>query len=122
MIWLRYIQEPTDLPESRSIAHGPRISTGGFIIKNFECVFVVFVSLNRGYRYGKAQKDSAEKGRRTPDFYVFPVDIAKAALYKKSRWGKAFVSHIDRVDDYKGDWQLVRSFLETEARHDVVTP
>jgi hypothetical protein len=61
-------------------------------------------------------------GKRAPDFYVFPVDIAKAAVYEKSKWGKAFISHIDRIDDYKGNWQLVRNFLVTEARHDMAIP
>jgi hypothetical protein len=39
---------------------------GGFLIKTFECDFVVFVRLNRGYRYGKARSASAERGKASP--------------------------------------------------------
>jgi hypothetical protein len=95
---------------------------GGFLIKNFECDFVVLVTLNRGYRYGKARNGSVEKGKQAPDFYVFPVEIAKAAVSEKSKWGKAFLRYIDRVEDHKGNWRLVRNFLGMEARPDMAIP
>ncbi len=37
---------------------------GGFPIKNFDCDFVVFAALNRGYRYRK--KKRTESGRQDP--------------------------------------------------------
>src|SRR5690349_9922279 len=40
---------------------------GGFLLKNLDSDFVVFVALNRGYRYSKAGK-VGDTGRRTPKF------------------------------------------------------
>ena len=38
---------------------------GGFPIKNFDCDFVVFVALNRGYR-NRRKKHGEDTGRREP--------------------------------------------------------
>jgi len=48
----------------------------GFIIKNFDCEFVVFVALNRGY---SRPKKNGDKGVREPEFYVFPISYVKKA-------------------------------------------
>ena len=42
---------------------------------------------------------------------MFPVDVAKKAIYEKSKWGKAFLKFIDDVDQYKGNWALIKEFL-----------
>ena len=42
----------------------------GFIIKNFDCDFVVFVSLNRGYSKPRKNGDT---GIKDPDFYILPI-------------------------------------------------
>ena len=60
---------------------------GGFPIRNFDCDFVVLVTLNRGYRYRK-KITKQDDGKREPQFYVFPVDIVRAAQDAKSSWGK----------------------------------
>ncbi|MDP2901838.1 MAG: hypothetical protein Q8N96_01835 [Methylovulum sp.] len=60
---------------------------GGFPISNFDCDFVVFVALNRGYRYGKA-KMAGDSGIMEPVFYVFPVNVIKAARKETAAWQK----------------------------------
>jgi hypothetical protein len=90
---------------------------GGFLIKNFDCDFVVLVTLNRGYRYAKAKAGQApDEGKRAPDIYVFPVDVAKKAVYAKSKWGKAFLKFIEGVEKYKGNWSLIKEFLHREEQ------
>ena len=44
---------------------------GGFPIRNFDCDFVVFAKLNRGYRY-KKQAQNPHPGRKEPQLFVFP--------------------------------------------------
>jgi hypothetical protein len=61
---------------------------GGFPIKNLSSDFVVFVALNRGYRY-RRKTGSSEDGVRAPEFFVFPTPVVEAARDPKSKWGKA---------------------------------
>jgi hypothetical protein len=87
---------------------------GGFIISNTDqCDFVVFVALNRGYRFGK--KHLAEVAKREPVYYVFPVDIVREALYEKSSWGKAFLRLVPNVAIYERNWSLIQDFLLSNA-------
>lgn len=51
---------------------------GGFPIRNFDCDFVVFVALNRGYRY-RRKVTAEDSGRREPQFYVFPIEAVRKA-------------------------------------------
>ncbi|MDL1899493.1 hypothetical protein FBR02_01850 [Anaerolineae bacterium CFX9] len=87
---------------------------GGFLIKNFDCDFVVVVVLNRGYSKLKKSRSQDDTGRREPEFYVIPVEIVKAARYEKSSWGKVFLRHIEQVEQYLGNWDLIRQFLGGE--------
>jgi hypothetical protein len=84
----------------------------GFLISNFDCDFVVVVALNRGFRYGRAKGNLPGDGKKAPEFYVLPVAIAKQALYSKSKWGKARLSLIEKVDQYKENWSLIKTFLK----------
>lgn len=84
---------------------------GGFPIRNFDCDFVVLVTLNRGYRYRK-KITKQDNGKREPQFYVFPVDIVRAAQDAKSTWGKVFVRHIDNPSQYLSNWASIKSFLQ----------
>lgn len=86
---------------------------GGFLIKNFDCNFVVVVLLNRGYSKPK-KRQPEDKGRREPEFYVIPVAVVKDAQYEKSTWGKVFLRHIEDVEQYLGNWDLIRQFLGGE--------
>ena len=49
----------------------------GFIIKNLDCEFVVFVALNRGF---SRLKKNGDKGISDPEFYVFPISYIKKVL------------------------------------------
>ena len=61
---------------------------GGFPIKNVGSDFVVFVALNRGYRYGRKARSPGD-GVKVPEFFVFPTPIVEAAKDPTSKWGKA---------------------------------
>ena len=84
---------------------------GGFPIRNFDCDFVIFVALNRGYRYRKPISD-ADDGRRTPQMYVLPVDVVQSAQSAHSQWGKVFLRHIEHVEQYIEQWALIHAALE----------
>ena len=85
---------------------------GGFPIKNFDCDFVVFVALNRGYRY---RKGASHDGRKDPQFYVLPVENARAAQNPKSAVGKTFPRRLADSDQYLSNWQAIKAFLEMES-------
>jgi hypothetical protein len=61
---------------------------------------VVFVQLNRGYRYRRKQTQ-ADDDRREPRFFVFPVALIQAAQVLGSAWGKVFLRHIDDCESYE---------------------
>ena len=87
---------------------------GGFPIKNFDSDFVVFVALNRGYRYRKKKCiTNDDNGCRTPQFFIFPIEVIKTAQNPESSWGKVFLRHIDQVDQYENNWSLIQKFLTT---------
>jgi hypothetical protein len=86
----------------------------GFLIKNFDCDFVVVVALNRGYKRRKTTV-MGDTGRKAPVFYVLPVDVAKAALYSRSTWGKARLRDIENLEQYIDNWDLVKQFLDIAA-------
>jgi hypothetical protein len=87
---------------------------GGFIISNTEhCDFVVFVALNRGYRFSK--KHSSEGGKKEPLYYIFPIETVRSALYEKSSWGKAFLKLVPNLPQYERNWNLIKTFLLADA-------
>jgi hypothetical protein len=87
---------------------------GGFPIKNFDCDFVVFVALNRGYHY-RRKKNGNDTGKRDRDFYVFPVEAVREARRPENTWGKVFLRHMDDAKGYVSRWDLVRSHLELDG-------
>jgi hypothetical protein len=86
---------------------------GGFPIRNFDCDFIVFVALNRGFRYRKKSAD-IHHGRQEPQYYVFPVQLIQAAQDPGNTWGKVFLRHIKDVEYYVNNWELVKAFLGCE--------
>ena len=83
---------------------------GGFPIRNFDSDFVVLVALNRGYRYRK-KRTGKRGGRAEPQFYVFPVEVVRAAQDPRSKWGKAYLRKIKNHRQYLGNWNLLKDFL-----------
>ncbi|QRG07541.1 hypothetical protein EZH22_03845 [Xanthobacter dioxanivorans] len=85
---------------------------GGFLVGNFDCDFVVFVALNRGYRYGKAKGASTPgHGKKPPEYFVFPVNVVRAAIYEKSKWGKALLRSIPELESFRDNWGLIKDHL-----------
>lgn len=84
---------------------------GGFPISNFECDFVVFAALNRGYRYAKVNKESGDTGIMPPDFYVFPVEVIKSATKQAARWQKVYLRDIADVEQYLDGWDRIAVFM-----------
>lgn len=84
-----------------------------FPVKNFDCDFLVFAALNRGFRYGKYQNctQKAEAGRKSPNFYCVPVGVARKAQDPSSSWGLVRLSNIPKLSDYEEAWHLIRDFI-----------
>lgn len=80
----------------------------GFIIKNFDCEFVVFVALNRGY---SKQRKSGDTGINDPDFYVLPVSYVLKVRDPDNEWGKIIKNRLVDLDKYKDQWGLIQDFL-----------
>lgn len=81
-----------------------RTKAEGFIIKNFECDFVVIVLLNRGSKNGKADA-------KAPEYFVIPVAIL-AALPRTKGWGKISFSKFPELHYYRDRWDLIRNELK----------
>ena len=82
-----------------------------FPIKNFDCDFVIHVALNRGYAFGK-EPTAMDAGVKPPEFYIFPVDVVKAAQNIDNSWGKVQIRKIPDLDNYREKWGLIRDFLK----------
>ncbi len=83
-----------------------RTGAKGFIIKNFDCDFVVVSLLNRGSKDGK-------KEIRPPEYYVFPVAAAKKFQREKG-WGKVYISKSSNLENYVERWDLIANFLKKQ--------
>ena len=80
----------------------------GFIINNFDCDFVVFVALNRGY---SKPKKNGDDGIKDPEFYVFPVEYILEVRDPDNKWGKIVKSRLENLEKYKDHWDLIQNFL-----------
>ncbi len=90
---------------SARISVKSRWDTGatGFIIKNFDCDFVVVAKLNRGSTRGK-------KNVLPPQFYVLPVSVVRKASSKRG-WGRIEFGKINAFNGYLDKWDKIRDFL-----------
>lgn len=86
---------------------------GGFLIKNLDCDFVVFVALNRGYRY-RLKAAATSSGKLAPKFYVFPASILLAAP-RSEGWGKLFLKNILDAETYVDRWDMISEALKQPA-------
>lgn len=80
----------------------------GFIIKNFECDFVVLVTLNRGFPKPKKNGDT---GIREPEFYVMPVSYVLEVRDPDNKWGKITKNRLRGIEEYKDKWNFISEFL-----------
>jgi hypothetical protein len=81
-----------------------RTNAPGFLIRNFDCDFVVLCLLNRGAKKGASKIGS-------PEFYVLPVDIVKNTR-RSAGWGKVMLRDISDLQQYRDAWGLIREFLQ----------
>lgn len=84
-----------------------RTDWDGFIINNFDCDFVVFVTLNRGF----VKPKNGDTGIRPPDFYVLPIQWVLQNRDPKNSWGKINKNRLNGICDYKDQWNLIADFL-----------
>jgi hypothetical protein len=90
-----------------------RTDWDGFIINNFECDFVVFVALNRGYN---KTKKNGDKGVREPEFYALPVAWVKGVRDTENKWGKIVRNRLAGIQQYENAWGAVKEFLAAKAK------
>jgi hypothetical protein len=98
--------------ESRRATDAPH-----FLIRNFDCDFVVLVRLNRSSR-SSAVEPSASQGEE-PGYYVPTRDQAKSLLvdegtgWDKIRWRPA------QLERYRRKWDAIREFLTQPEPSDI---
>jgi hypothetical protein len=83
-----------------------------FLIKNFDCDFVVLVRLNRGYRFSSTAKQGL--AAEEPEYYILSVDDARALTAVKG-WSK-IPWHKDRFECHRRRWSIIRDFLKTSKK------
>ena len=81
-----------------------KTKANGFIIKNFDCDFVVVAKHNRGSQDGKGTV-------LAPEFFVIPVAIVQATP-RTPQWGKIVFRDIPNFENYKNKWELISEFLD----------
>jgi hypothetical protein len=74
-----------------------------FLIKNFDCEFVVAVRLNRGKKGGGGSV-------RPPDYFVLPIETVKAVC-RPGTWCKVVFRDIVDLAKYKENWSIIAEFL-----------
>ena len=86
-----------------------RTGAEGFIIKNFDCDFVVVVYLNRGSKDGTAKIQD-------PEFFILPTQKVKESHDPSNKWGKLSSSKIPGFKSHLNDWQAIKTFLYGAAQ------
>ena len=94
-----------DTNKSARIQVKSRWRTGApfFLIKDFDCEFVVAVCLNRGKKGG---------GGRVlpPEYFVLPLEIVKS-VHRPGTWSKVVFRDIADLEKYQENWSLIAEFL-----------
>ena len=85
-----------------------RTDWDGFIINNFKCEFVIFVTLNRGYG---TPKKNGESGIMPPDFYILPIAWVESVRDPANKWGKIIKKRLAGIAEYKDRWDLISGYL-----------
>jgi len=85
----------------------------GFIINNFDCEFVVYVALNRGY---SKPKKSGDSGIKDPEFYVLPISYIHDVRDPSNEWGKIVKSRLVDLEKYQNQWRLIQEFLDNPRK------
>ncbi len=80
-----------------------RTGAPGFIIRNFDCDFVIVVRLNRGKKSGGGEI-------LPPEYFVFPNKVLQSVPRTKD-WGRMNFRDIPDLEHYRDRWELVAAFL-----------
>jgi len=90
--------------------------SGNFLVKNFDCDFVVLVHLNRGFNFSKRSRK--ESGLKDPEFWIFPISYLKALIKKNrfsSKLGNSYSFRKSQMsnaaEEYKNRWDLIEEFI-----------
>jgi hypothetical protein len=90
--------------------------SGNFLVKNFDCDFVVLVYLNRGYNFGKRARK--ESGLKEPEFWIFPIQYLKSLIASGAISGRlgdsiSFRKNTmpDKGQQFKDNWESIVEFL-----------
>ena len=72
----------------------------------------MLVALNRGnrYRHRRAGDDDGI-GRRSPELYVFPIELLMPAVRASGGWSKVRLRDLPDVETYKDRWDLIKDWL-----------
>lgn len=85
-----------------------RTGAVSFLIKNFDCEFVVAVRLNRGKKGGGVEA-------LPPEYFVLPVKLVKSA-HKPGGLAQVYFRHIPNLEKYRNNWQLISDFLNKGSK------
>ena len=93
----------SDSNSSARIQVKSRWRTGApkFIIKSYDCDFVVAVKLNRGMKDGTGEV-------LDPEYFVFPIDVIKKVNAKS---GNVHFKQIPNIESYRNQWDLIEDYL-----------
>lgn len=86
-----------------------RTDWDGFIIKNYNCGFVVFVALNRGFSRPKSTGDT---GIKEPEFYVMPISYVDKVRDPNNAWGKIVRNRLVDIEQFRDLWDQIAQFLD----------
>ena len=86
-----------------------RTDWDGFIINNYDCDFVVLVTLNRGF---SRPKRSGDTGVKVPEFYVMPISYVQRVCDHNNAWGKINRNRLVDIDQFRDCWGLIAEFLD----------
>ena len=84
---------------------------GGFLIRRFDCDFVVFVRLN-------LDKTVNERAIPDPDYFILPITVVEKA-HRREKMPKFILKDVLGYKQYQDNWDLISSFLlgdSTRAR------
>lgn len=90
--------------------------SNGFPIGNFDCEFVVYAKLNRGFRYTRRNTPAMETA---PELYVFPISKIEGAINPKATWGKhyrVYTRDLAPIEEHRNAWHLIREYLDLPPR------
>jgi len=85
-----------------------RTGAPGFIIKNFNCDFVIVARLNRGNKRGTGKV-------LAPEYFIFPARLLEK-VPRTEGWGRMDFRDIPDIEKYRDAWHRIQEFLTARAR------